>query len=204
MKNNGLAERGDPEYYEVRKHSSGNVGPGAAAVIRSGMDPGAMARSVRAEVAGLDPALPVNIGSMQEVVGKLAARPRFNALLLSFFACIGVLLAAIGLYGVISFLVAQRTQEIGVRVALGATPGAIIRMVLGNAGRWTAAGALLGVVGSLFTARLLRAMLFQISDNNAWARVGALAGLLGIALLAAWVPARRAARVDPIQALRQD
>jgi ABC-type antimicrobial peptide transport system permease subunit len=168
------------------------------------MDPAALARWVRAEVAALDPTLPVNIETLDQHVGRLAQRPRFNAWLLSLFAAMGLLLAAIGLYGVISFLVAQRTQEIGVRMALGATPGAVARLVLGHAARWTFAGAALGVVGSLFAARLLDAMLFHVSARDRWILAAAVTVLWVIAMLAAWVPSRRAARVDPMQALRQE
>jgi ABC-type antimicrobial peptide transport system permease subunit len=100
-----------------------------------------------------------------------------------------VLLAAIGLYGVVSSLVAQRTSEIGVRMALGATPGAIARMVLDHAARWTAIGT---VLGSLFALHLLHAMLFQVSARDPWTLAAALAVLSAVALLAAWIPARRA------------
>jgi ABC-type antimicrobial peptide transport system permease subunit len=168
------------------------------------MDPRAMATRVRAEVAGLDPTVPVDIETMRQHVGRLAERPRFNAVLLGIFAGMGLLLAAIGLYGVVSFLVAQRTQEIGVRMALGATPGAIARQVLEQAARWTAAGAVLGVLGSLVTLRLLQAMLFQVSWKDPWTLAAALVVLLGVALVAAWIPSLRAARVDPVQALRRE
>jgi ABC-type antimicrobial peptide transport system permease subunit len=120
------------------------------------------------------------------------------------FAAMGLLLSAIGLYGVVSFVVAQRTPEIGVRMALGATPGAVVRLVLGHAARWTFAGAALGLVGSLFAARLLAAMLFHVSARDPWILAVAVAALSATALLAAWVPSRRAARIDPIQALRQE
>jgi len=204
VKNNGLVERDDPEYYEIRKHSGGDVERSAAAIIRTAMDPRAMSRWVRAEVAGLDLTLPVEIETIQERVGQLAQRPRFNAVLLGIFAGIGVLLAAIGLYSVISYLVAQRTQEIGVRMALGATPGAIARLVLAHAARWTAAGVALGLAGALLTARLLQALLYQVSARDPVTIGAVLALLAGVALLAAWVPSRRAARVDPAQALRQE
>ena len=116
----------------------------------------------------------------------------------------GLLLSAIGLYGVISFLVAQRTPEIGVRMALGATPAAVARLVLGHAARWTLAGTALGLIGSWFTARLLGAMLFHVSARDPWILAAAMAALCATAMLAAWVPSRRAARIDPMQALRQE
>jgi predicted permease len=204
VKNAGLFQRDDPEYYLIRKHAAAFVRSGATAILRTALEPGAMARTVRAEVAALDPTLPVNIETLEQRVGRLAARPRFNAVLLGIFASMGMLLAAIGLYGVVSFLVAQRVQEIGVRMALGATPAGIVRLVLGQAGRWTAAGALAGAIGSLLAARSLRTMLFQVSPNDPWMLAAASAALFLIALAAAWAPSRRAARVDPVEALRQE
>jgi len=204
VKNTSLAERDDPEFYVVRKHSPNAAARWATAILRGAVDPAAMARWVRTEVAALDPTLPVNIETLDQRVGKLAERPRFNALLLGLFAGMGLLLAAIGLYGVMSFLVAQRTQEIGVRMALGATPATIARLVLGHAARWTVAGAAAGAIGSLFAVRLLRAMLFHVSGKDPWTWAAAVAVLLAIAMLAAWIPSRRAARVDPMQALRQE
>jgi len=105
---------------------------------------------------------------------------------------------------VVSFLVAQRTQEIGVRMALGATPTAIARMVLRQAGSWTAVGAALGVAGAIVALRLLRSMLFHVSTQDPWTLAVTLTVLSGAALLAGWIPSRRAARVDPVEALRQE
>ena len=204
VKNSALADPGDPEFYVVRRHAPDPLGRTATAILSGPMDPAALARWVRAEVAALDPSLPVSIETLDQRVGKLAQRPRFNTWLLGLFAAMGLLLSAIGLYGVVSFLVAQRTQEIGVRMALGATPGAIARLVLGHAARWTLAGAALGVAGSLFGARLLDAMLFHVSPRDPWILAAAVTALWAIAMLAAWVPSRRAARIDPMQALRQD
>lgn len=204
VKNSGLAARDDPEYYMIRSHSPGDVGRGAIAIIRTRMDLRAMAGAVRGAVAAVDPGLPVKIETIEQQVGKLVERPRFNALLLALFAGIGVLLAAIGTYGLISFLVTQRTQEIGVRMALGATSGAIGKLVLGYAARWAAAGAALGVVGSLFVTRWMQAMLFGVSSKDPWTIAAAAGLLIAMALLAAWVPAGRAARTDPMQALRQE
>jgi ABC-type lipoprotein release transport system permease subunit len=204
VKNSGLAGKSDPEYYVVCKHSGQNVGRGATVIIRSPGDPRLLARALRQEVAALDATLPVSIQTMDQQIGNLAERPRFNASLLALFAAMGLLLAAIGLYGVISFLVARRTAEIGVRMALGATPGAIERLVLRDALRYTASGVLLGLVGSLLATRWLGALLFRVSPRDPWMLGGAVLLLANIALGAAWIPSHRAARVDPAAALRQE
>jgi len=204
VKNSGLVDDAGPEYYMVRKHAHDDPGRTATAIVRTTADPGGTARWLRAEVAALDPTAPVIVESMQQHVGNLAERPRFNAVLLGLFAGMGLLLAAIGLYGVVSFLVAQRTQEIGVRMALGATPAAIGGMVLRHAARATAAGAVLGAVGSFFALQLLGTMLFHVPARDPWTVAGVLAVLMAVAMLAAWVPARRAARVNPVEALRQE
>ena len=115
----------------------------------------------------------------------------------------GVILAAIGLYGLISFLVAQRTQEIGVRMALGATPGQITRLVLVHAVRWTLAGMVLGLISSFWATRALAALLFQVPEKDPTAMGAAITLLVVVALLAVWIPSRRAALVDPLLALRQ-
>ena len=204
VKNNGLIDRDAPEFYEVRKHSPTEIRLGATAIVRSGIDARQVARWVRAEVAAIDPGLPVEIAMLDQQVSRLAARPRFNAMLLGIFAALGVALAAIGLYGLISFSVAQRTQEIGVRMALGATPGGIVRLVLRHAAGWTAAGAAVGAAGALFVTRLLESMLFGVSAKDPWTLAAAVGVLFGAALAAAWIPARHAARVDPAEALRRE
>jgi predicted permease len=203
VKNSGLVDDAGPEYYVVRKHT-GTLSRTATAVIRTAADPGGMARWLRAEVAAIDPATPVAVESLEQHIGKLAERPRFNAVLLGLFAGMGLLLAAIGLYGVVSFLVAQRTQEIGVRLALGATPSAISGMVLRQAARSTAIGAVIGSAGAFFALRLLNTMLFRVSPRDPWTVAAVLAVLAAIAMLAAWLPSRRAARVNPVEALRQE
>ncbi len=204
VKNSGLVDDAGPEYYVVRKHANDDPGRTATAIVRTTADVGGTARWLRAEVAALDATMPVTIESMQQHIGKLAERPRFNAVLLGLFAGMGLLLAAIGLYGVVSFLVAQRTQEIGVRMALGATPADIGGMVLRHAARATAAGAVLGAVGSYFALQLLGALLFHVPARDPWTVAGVLAVLMAVAMLAAWVPTRRAARVNPVEALRQE
>jgi putative ABC transport system permease protein len=202
VKNSGLVEKENPEYYLPRKHAPENVPAAATALVRTAGRPEAITEWVRGEIAGMDATLPVNIQTIEQRVGKLAERPRFNALLLGIFASVGLLLAAIGLYGVISFVVAQRAQEIGVRMALGASPSAISRLVLRQAGLWIGAGAVPGAIGSFFAVRLLEHMLFRVPAKDPWTFAGAVAVLAAAGLAAAWIPSRRAARVDPMQVLR--
>ena len=202
VKNNGLAESDSPEYYVVRKHGAAAVRSRATVIMRTTMPAPAVAAWLRTSVAALDPALPVTVEVLEKRVAQLAERPRFTAWLLAIFAGVGLLLAAIGLYGVISFLVTRRSQEIGVRMALGATPGAIARLVLRQVGVWAGVGAVLGVIGALFAMRLVERMLFRVPADDPWTFAGTLAILMCSALLAAWIPARRAAHSDPMQALR--
>jgi putative ABC transport system permease protein len=204
VKNNGITEQADPEYYVTWKNSP-DIYPGSANVIvRTPLSAQAVAQWIRTETASIDPTLPVKIETMSERVGKLTQRPRFQAVLLALFAAMGVVLAAIGIYGVVGYLVAQRTQEIGVRVALGATPHAILKLVMENVARWTIAGTLLGLAGSWFAGRLLESLLFEVKARDPWLMGGALVLLIAVAMLAAWVPARHAMRVDPIEALRYE
>ncbi len=213
VKNAGLVRGADPEYYLVRKASADvtfqNAEPPmgwrqCAVIVRTALDPKLMANSVRRMIASMDSTLPLEMETMDQKMEGIAARPRFNAALLSVFAATGVLLAATGLYGVMSFLVSQRTREIGVRMALGATPGQIMRLTLGHAARWTATGLVLGVVGSVVEARLLSSLLFQVTPGDPVAMAGSLVLLSAVAVLAAMAPARRAARLDPMEALRQE
>jgi putative ABC transport system permease protein len=202
--NPALSDKDDPEYYIVRKHGTAIPDRKASVIVRTFMNPQVIADAIRSEIAAMDPTLPVVIETMSQRVNKLADRPRFNAVLLGLFAAIGVSLAAIGLYGVISFLVTQRTQEIGVRMALGATSGNILRLVFGHAMRWTAAGILIGLLGSLAATRWLRSMLYQVPEHDPWTLAITVAVLLAVALLAAWFPSRRALGVDPLNALKQE
>jgi len=213
VKNQGPQQPSEPEFYELRRHvpddnfrnTDQSFGWRQAKIaIRTSVNPKVMAGWIKREFAALDPALPIELGSMHQRVGRLMNRPRFNALLLSLFAGMGVLLAAIGLYGVMAFLVGQRTQEIGVRMALGATPSEITRMVLSRAAAWTATGAVIGVAGAFFATRAIQSMLFQVPARDPWTLAAAFSVLLLIAMAAAWIPAVRAARVDPMTALRQE
>ena len=204
VRNNGLAAPADPEFYVPWKLDAEGYFRVAHVILRTPMNPETVANWLRAETASLDATVPLSIETMNQRVGKLSQRPHFNAVLLSLFAGMGVLLAAIGMYGVVGFLVTQRTQEIGVRMALGASPPAILKMVMMGVARWTVAGAMIGVLGSWYAVRLLQSLLFQVSVRDPWPLGVALALLFAAGFAAALLPARRAMRVDPIQALRYE
>jgi len=204
VRNNGLSQASDPEYYVPWKVDPDGYFRVGYVTLRTPMNPETVASWVRQETASLDPSVPVSMELMSRRVGKLSAGPRFNALLLSFFAASGLLLAAIGIYGVVGFLVTQRTREIGVRMALGASPQAIWKLVMANVAQWTAVGAVVGILGSWYAVKLVQSLLFQVSARDPWPVAAALAVLLVAAFAAAWVPARRAMRVNPIEALRYE
>lgn len=168
------------------------------------MNPVVVADWVKRTIGEMAPETPLSISTMHERVGKLTSRARFNAFLLAIFAAIGVLLAMIGLYGVMAFLVGQRTAEIGIRMALGATPQDIGRLVVSRAARWVLAGAVIGVGCSLFASRLLKTMLFNVPEHDPFTYAAVLGLLLAVALAAAWIPSRRAAHIDPMTALRHE
>jgi putative ABC transport system permease protein len=174
-------------------------------VMRTSRDPATLARSLRQTVAQIDPATPVsNIETMQDIVERSAARQRFTARLFSLFAAIALLLGVVGIYGVMSYAVAQRQREIGVRMALGASPLDAQRLVLGEGLRLAGVGIAVGIVLSLVATRLLGTMLYGVTptDPLTFAIVPVL--LAGVALLASYLPARRATRIDPTTALRAD
>jgi putative ABC transport system permease protein len=174
-------------------------------VVRTDSDAASLAPSLRAAVAGIDPTLPVSeVQTMERVVSEATARPRFQALLLTIFGGVAAILAAVGIYGVMSYVVSRRTREIGVRIALGAGSRAVLGLVVGEAMAVATAGAAVGAAGAFLLTRLMRSVLYGVGpgDPPTYAAVAVL--LLGIALAASWLPARRAARIDPVIALRQD
>ncbi len=201
-RNNGLTET-DPEYYRLRMDNS-NLPRTAVALFRTSLDPAVLASSIRAEIATLDPRLPVKIETMETRVAAFRQQPRFLAWLVASFAAFGLLLAAVGLYGVLSFHVARQTQEIGVRMALGATPRDIALQVQRQAGLWTALGAMIGFAGSLAVAGMLRGFLFGIAPYDPVSLTASLLLLGASAMIAAWLPSHRASSVDPMVALRHE
>ncbi|MFB3920472.1 MAG: ABC transporter permease [Terriglobia bacterium] len=204
VKNNGLTMPGDPEYYVVRGHAPEDTTRRTSLIIRSSLDPKAVAAWLRQEIVAIDPTLPVTIETMTERVGNLAARPRFNAALLTLFAGFGLLLAAVGIYGVIAFLVSQRTQEIGIRMALGAQRPDILRLVFRQGMGIILAGVALGLVGALGLTRFLASQLYNVRPTDPLTLGIASLSLAAITGLACFFPARRATKVDPIVALRYE
>ncbi len=204
VKNDGLSLPPGPEYYVARTWTSDQLGHSAVAIFRTHLRTEVLARWIRQEIAAVNPALPVTIESMNDRVSNLAERPRFLAVLVGLFAALGLLIAAVGLYAVTSFLVNQQTRSIGVRMALGATPGDIARLVFKFVAVWTGTGALLGFIGSLLLTRFARGLLFEISPRDPFSFTSAAAVLLLAALLASCWPSLRASRVDPAISLRHE
>jgi putative ABC transport system permease protein len=180
------------------------VWPTMTIIVRGGE--GAQAASlVRKTVRDMDPQLAVfNTREMTDLIDQSAAQPRLNASLIAVFAFIAALLAALGIYGVLAYLVSQRSQEIGIRMALGASRPVVLRLFLARGLRLAVAGLLAGVIGSVAVSRWIGSLLFEVRARDPWT-IAAAAGAVGVvALLASYVPARRATRVDPLVALRTE
>ena len=177
---------------------------GVAIAVRTAGAPTAVAGGVRAAIRGADPSITVySVRSMDELIGAQTAQSRFIMWLMGAFAAIALALAVIGIYGVMSYLVAQRTREIGVRLALGAVAGDILRLLVGNGARLIGVGIVIGVVAAFALERLVSTLLFGVTALDA-AAAAAVAVLAAVALLACYVPALRATRVSPIHALRYE
>jgi putative ABC transport system permease protein len=175
------------------------------AVLRTQADPAALANALRREIAGLDPDLPAyNVRTMAELLDESSAQRRFTMLLLASFAALALLLAAIGLYGVLSYSVAQRTNEIGIRLALGAAQSQLRRFILAEGLRPAILGAALGLAGAAATAPLLRSLLFGIRPADPASYLAVPALLVIVAAAACWLPASRATRIDPSETLRHE
>jgi predicted permease len=174
-------------------------------VIRTRDDPSAVAAQLAGVVRSVDPLVPLGrVRAMDEVLWSSLAFQRFLMLLLSMFAGLAIVLAAVGIYGVISHLVAQRTHELGVRVALGAQSQDLLRMVVGRGAVLTGLGILVGLIGSLAVTRLIGGFLYGVRPTDVPTILGVTALLACVALIATWFPARRATKVDPMTALRYE
>ena len=208
--NQGLSGRVGPEYYMVRRHGADDIifrypnSERVDIVVRSALDSQAVADELRETISGLDPALPVQITTLRQTVYQLSERPRFSTVLLLLFAAMALVLAAVGIYGLISTLVSQRTQEIAICMALGANPGLVTRHTMLQALSWIALGIGAGIACALAGSHWATALLFGVQGNDPATLAAAVTVLLAVAVVAAYLPARRAAKVDPMVALRYE
>src|SRR6266545_761614 len=202
VKHSALDEEAKPEIYGPMAQSPT---PFMSLAVRASSDPMQMVAAVRGQVWAVDKDQPVsNIETMERLMAKSVAPRRFNLLLLGVFALVGLALAGVGLYGVISYTVTQRTREIGVRMAMGAQRGDVLRLFIGEGMKLAFIGALLGLGGALALTRLLKTLLFGVSATDPLTFIAIAALLIIVALLACWIPARRATKVNPMIALRID
>jgi putative ABC transport system permease protein len=201
LKEGSLDKEPAPTAYYVHAHL-----PYTAMVfVMRANSPQALVEPARKAIQGIDPQQPIaDVRPMEEILGDTIGRQRLSALLLGGFSLASLLLASVGIYGVLAYSVARRTREIGVRVALGAAPGRILRLVVGSGARLVMAGAAVGLAGALLLSGLMKGLLFGIGPRDPLSFIFAPAALVGVALLAAYLPARRAARISPVEALRTE
>jgi predicted permease len=202
VKYGGLDRANEPVYYEPAAQSTSRP---MWLVVRTRGAAATTASSISAQIRSIDASVPISeLDPMSRVLYDSVELPRFRAWLMGGFAFAALLLACVGLYGVIAYYVAQRTHEIGIRMALGATSQRVLGLIVGRTVRLVFGGILVGTLGALALVRFLKSMLFGTSPFDA-PTFGLVALLLTfVAILAAWLPARRAARIDPMEALREE
>jgi putative ABC transport system permease protein len=211
VKHSALDEEAKAELYLPMGQSSRRTmtlavrASGDPLAVRASGDPLQIVAAVRGQIRAVDTEMPIfNLQMMERLIDKSVAPRRFNMLLLGVFALVGLALAAVGLYGVMSYTVTQRTHEIGVRMAMGAQTDDVLRLIVGEGLKLTLIGALLGLGGALALTRLLKTLLFGVSATDPLTFIVIAALLIMVALLACWIPARRATKVDPLIALRHE
>ena len=173
-------------------------------VVRTAMARSALSETIRQKARALSADVPVKFTTMEASLSENVAAPRFRTLLLGVFAALAVCLAMAGVYGVTSYVVGQRSNEIGLRMALGASPGDVLRLVLKQALVLAAVGMVIGLACSAIVTRLLQSMLFEVKASDPLTYFAAIVALGGVALAASYIPAHRATRVDPMVALRYE
>jgi putative ABC transport system permease protein len=174
-------------------------------LVRTTGEPMSIAGSMRNEIAALDGRVPIGkVRTMETITAESVAQPRFRTLLLGLFGIAALLLASVGIYGVMSYAVTQRTHEIGIRMALGAQVSDVRRLVIGNGMTLALVGVGIGLAGSFALTRLMASLLFGVTATDAATFTAVSGGLIAVALAACYIPARRATKVDPLVALRYE
>ncbi len=198
-----LASRQGPAIYYP--DVAGLVGPPLILVIKSDREPGTLAPAVKAVVRDVAPSAPLGrIETMEHHVARSVTAPRFYTLLIGGFAGAALILAVVGIYGTLSYMVGQRTREVGVRIALGAAPGTVLRMIMRHGAALGIIGIVLGIGLAAGVSEVLANFLFEVTPLDPWAYTVAAGSLALAVLLATLAPALRATRVDPIEALRSE
>jgi len=179
--------------------------PSMSIFVRTQMDPQTLVGTLRRTVGEIDKEVPVyRTRTLADYMSKSIAQPRLNAMLVGLFALIALLLAAAGIFGVMSYSVTQRTQEIGIRLALGAQRYDVLRLVIGQGMRFVTAGVVLGLIGVFVCTRLLQSLLFGVGATDLLTMFAVIIILIAVAFVACLLPARRATLVDPVRALRAE
>ena len=199
-----LREDFPPEAYFPLSQVQKSVAEGSTFEIRTAMTPGALIPAVRNAMASVTKLASLQFTTLKQQADDSVAQEHLMAVLSGFFGGLALLLTAIGLYGVMAYAVTQRTHEIGIRMALGAQQTSILRLVMRDAAIVLVAGVAAGLLGSIWITRLVRQLLFGLTPNDPWSIALAIAAMVAVALLATWIPARRAMRVDPMVALRYE
>jgi putative ABC transport system permease protein len=180
-------------------------GPAMALFVRTALQPDLLAASIRREIAAIDPDIPIfGLQTMEQYLSQNTEQPRLTVTLLTGFGALALMLAIVGIYGVLSYTVSTRTQEIGIRLALGATRGDVMRQVVGHGMTLSGIGAVVGVAAAWGITQSMRALLYDLSPHDPATYVWIVAGVAAVALVASYLPARRATRVDPLLALRAE
>ena len=202
IRQRGYAEPIEPSMYV---HAHQIFRSRMSMVIRTAGEPLQYANAVRNAIWSLDPNQTItNVTTLESIAGNSVARPRLLAWLLGLFGLVGLTLGALGIFGVLAYAVDQRRQEIGVRVALGASPRSVLRLIVGSGMLLAGAGVVLGIIGARLLTTSMQSVLYNIPASDPWTFAQVVIVLLGAALLASWLPARRALQIDPVSALRYD
>jgi putative ABC transport system permease protein len=199
MRHRGLDLDPKPEFYQAHNQTPYR---GMILTVRSAQDPRSLTSAIRREISGLDPDLPAaNVRTLEQVTADSIAPRRLSVVLIGVFAAVALVLASVGIYGVMSFLVVQRTHEIGVRMALGAQRADVLRLVLGRAAKLVFIGTAIGLLLGVFSSQALRALLYNVGAFDLMTFLTVTVALAAVSLLASYIPARRATQADPMIAL---